>query len=110
VRCILGDRRAAFQDWYPGYMKRERDTVRAQGLDGAPSVADMRAEIVRRTEAAAKLAALVGAHRAAVACALSGQPEPAGRLPNESLDMIETAIASHREVLTYLEKQVSDGD
>lgn len=110
VRCILGDRRAAFQDWYPKHMERERAESKTRARDGAPSVAEMLAESERRTAAVNKLMALVVDHRRALACALSGQAEPPGRLPPASLDAIESAIASHREVLAYLERQISDGD
>lgn len=108
VRCILGDRRAAFQAWYPRHAERERTNTRARAVDGAPSGSEMHAEIERRTEALGKLTELTGAHRAAVACAISGQAEPPGRLPLASLDEIEGAIASHREVLAYLAAKVSD--
>lgn len=108
--CVAGDQRAEFAEFYQEYKKKELSPNQpADESATQPKVTpeQIRAEIKYRRDMLQRDTERLMRHRTAVGMAASGQPEPPGRLGVKVVQVTEQAIASHKNVIAYLEGQLN---
>jgi hypothetical protein len=108
--CVIGDHRAEFSEFYQEYKKQELGpTVAKIGPARGPTREQLCAELEYRKTVLTRDTERLMKHRAAVGYAASGQAEPPGRLDVGAVRAIEQMVASHKNVIQYLESQI-DGE
>jgi hypothetical protein len=109
---VVGDFRAEFSDFMRDYKPAQSPTSPAHVGELRATPEDLRAELAHRESVLARAQAARMKHRAAIAYAASGQPEPPGRLSHAAIVAVDNAIAAQENAIAALRAQLepSNGD
>lgn len=104
--CVIGD----FREEYSDFRSKWRDSGAPIGprpaSESRARPEDLRAELTHRTTMLERAQAARMRHRAAIAYAASGQPEPPGRLSHAAIAAVDATIAAQENAIAALRAQL----
>lgn len=107
---VIGDFRAEFGDFMRDYRPAQMPTSPAHVGELRATAEEMRAELASRSAVLERAQTARMKHRAAIAYAASGQPEPPGRLSPAAIAAVENAISAQENAIAALRAQLESGD